>query len=187
MRRDDWLVHQLPVGMVDDDFLVRFLAIIQDVSNTVLHQVDTLPHMFDPSVAPDAMVRMMGEMIGVDWIDESLDDETQRRMVLEYADLVPWRGSRRGMVQLLETITGGSATVTDSGGVYHEGEAPAAPPHVRLEVESTGWANDSDLVEIVKAELPATVTFELLVSGRRLWPTPPPATGGQHTESVEVG
>ena len=187
MRRDDWLIHQLPVGMVDDEFLVRFLSIFQTITDTVFHQIDTLPHMFDPTVAPDTQVRLMGQWVGVDWIDPSLDDELQRRTVLEYADMLPWRGTRRGMQQLLETISGGPATVTDSGGVYHEGEAPAAPPHVRLEVESTGWADDEDLVQIVKSELPATVTFELRVAGRTIWPTPPPSAGQQQSESVEVG
>ena len=81
MRRHDWLVQQLPVGMVDDDFLVRFLSIFQTIADTVLHQVDTLPHMFDPAVAPDSMVRLMGRWIGLDWIDPSLDDELQRRIL----------------------------------------------------------------------------------------------------------
>lgn len=187
MRRHDWLVQQLPVGMVDDDFLVRFLSIFQSIADTVLHQVDTLPHMFDPTVAPDPMVRLMGRWIGIDWIDPSLDDELQRRMVLQYADLLQWRGTGRGMEMLLETITGGPAVVVDSGGVYHEGEAPAAQPHVRLEVESTGWADVDDLIAIVKAEVPATVTFELKVAGSTVWPTPPPTSGNQQTSSVEVG
>jgi len=186
MRRDDWLIHQLPVGMVEDDFLVRFLSIFQDVSETVLHQVDTLPHMFDPTVAPDALVRQMGQWIGVHAIDPSLPDEAQRTSVMEYASALPWRGTQRGIRQLLEAITEGRVTVSDSGGVYHEGEAPAAPPHVRLEIESTGWADEDDLVQIVRAELPATVTFELLIAGRTIWPTPP-ASGGHQEESVEVG
>ena len=36
MRRDDWLIHQLPVGMVEDEFLVRFLSIFQEVGDTVV-------------------------------------------------------------------------------------------------------------------------------------------------------
>ena len=187
MRGDDWLINQLPVSLVDDDFLVRFLSIFQEVAETVFHQIDTMPHMFDPTVAPDAMVRQMGHWIGVDAIDPSLADHLQRRLVIESAKLLPWRGTRRGMQQLLEVISDGSVTVTDSGGVYHEGEAPAAPPQVRLEVETTGWADEADLLTIVKNELPATVTFELLVSGRTIWPTPPPPTGEQQIESVEVG
>lgn len=163
MRRDDWLLHQLPVAMVEDDFLARFLRIFQTVSDTVLHQIDSLPHLFDPTVAPDNMVRLMGAWLGVDFIDSFLPDEVQRQIVREYSSLVQWRGTGRGLKQLLELISGQEATVEDSGGVYLEGEAPSAPPHVTLTVTSTGWATEADLVRIVRSELPASVTFELWI------------------------
>jgi len=124
VRRDDWLAHQLPVGMVEDPFLARFVALLQGVADTVLHQVDSLPHLFDPAVAPDAMVRTMGRWIGIDWVDPSLPDELQRRIVREYGRLLGWRGTKRGLEQLLELISGAPATVTDTGGVFAEGEAP---------------------------------------------------------------
>ena len=54
MRRDDWLTHQLPVGMAEDDFLFRFVSIFQNVADTVMHQIDTLPHMFDRDRGADA-------------------------------------------------------------------------------------------------------------------------------------
>jgi phage tail-like protein len=173
MRREDWLLHQLPVGMVEDDFLSRFLRIFQTVADTELHQIDTLRHMFDPTVAPDGMVRLMGSWIGVDWIDPSLPDDLQRRIVKEYASLLQWRGTRRGMIQLLELICDGPVEVEDSGGVYPEREAPISYPHVVLRVGSSGWATEPDLLRIVRAELPASVTFELYVGARRIWPPEP--------------
>lgn len=171
MRRSDWLLQQLPVSMVEDDFLGRFLMIFQSIADTELHQIDTLKHMFDPAVAPDAMVRLMGQWIGVDWIDPSLPDELQRDMVRGYSALVRWRGTRQGLKMLLELVTNGPATVIDNGGVYPEGEAPVTDPHVVLRIESTGWATERDVLRIVRAELPASVTFELFVGDRRLWPT----------------
>jgi phage tail-like protein len=170
VRRDDWLAHQLPVGMTDDEFLMRFLSIFQTVADTVLHQVDTLPHAFDPAVAPDGMVRLLGRWIGLDWVDPSLPDELQRRTVQEYGRLLQWRGTRRGLRLLLELISGEPAVVEDSGGVYPEGESPGRPAHVRIAVRSTGWADPHDLVRIVRSELPATCTFELRVGDRTIWP-----------------
>ena len=78
MRRDDWLLHQLPVGMAEDDFLYRFVSIFQRVGDTVTHQIDTLPHMYDATVAPPAMVQTMAQWLGVDWLDSSLDERRQR-------------------------------------------------------------------------------------------------------------
>jgi phage tail-like protein len=171
MRRDDWLLHQLPVGMAEDDFLFRFVTIFQRMGDTVVHQIDTLPHMFDPTVAPLPMVQHMAHWLGVDWLDSSLDGRRQREIVLQYAQLIQWRGTKRGLQQLLELLSGAPAVVRDSGGVFAEGESPAAAPHVRLEIESAGWNSASDLVRIVRDELPATVTFDLWIAGDRVWPT----------------
>lgn len=178
MRREDWLLHQLPVGMVEDDFLARFLRIFQTVADTELLQIDNLPHMFDPHVAPDAMVRALGSWIGIDWIDSSLPDELQRRIVREYSSLIQWRGTARGLRQLLELISLEPAVVQDSGGVYLESDAVSKPPHVRLHVASAGWATEPDLLRIVRSELPASVTFELHVGARRIWPPEPDSGGG---------
>ena len=174
MRRDDWLLHQLPVGMAEDDFLYRFVSIFQHVADTVVHQIDTLPHIVDPTVAPPSMVQTMAQWLGVNWLDSSLDPRLQREIVLQYSDLIRWRGTRRGLQQLLELLSGGPATVRDSGGVFAEGESPAAAPHVRIDIGSTGWNSAADLVRIVRDELPATVTFDLWVAGERVWPTAAP-------------
>jgi len=171
MRRDDWLLHQLPVGMAEDDFLYRFVSIFQRMGDTVVHQIDTLPHMYDPTVAPAPMVQTMACWLGVEWLDSSLDDRLQREIVLRYAELIQWRGTKRGLRLLLELLSGATARVRDSGGVFPEGESPAAAPHVRLDVESAGWNSVADLIRIVRDELPATVTFDLWVAGERVWPT----------------
>jgi phage tail-like protein len=171
MRRDDWLLHQLPVGMVEDDFLYRFVSIFQRVADTAMNQIDTLPHVFDPTVAPEPMVQTMARWLGVEWLDSSLDGRLQREIVLRYSELIQWRGTKRGLTRLLELLSGAPATVRDSGGIFPEGESPAAAPHVRIDVESTGWNSTADLVRIVRDELPASVTFDLWVAGTRAWPT----------------
>ncbi|MET0144921.1 MAG: phage tail protein [Ilumatobacteraceae bacterium] len=177
MRRDAWLLHQLPVAMAEDEFLSRFLSIFQDVADTVVGQIDNLPHMFDPTVAPPTMVRTLGRWIGLDWVDPSLPDALQRRIVREYFSMLRWRGTKRGMRQLLELVSGAPAVVEEAGGVYVEGDTPAGIGHVVLRVESPGWGTDADLLRIVRAELPASVTFELFVGDRRTWPpvSDPPA------------
>jgi phage tail-like protein len=181
VRRDDWLLQQLPVGMVEDEFLVRFVSIFQEVTETVYHQIDNLPHMFDVTIAPSSMVRMLGRWIGLDWVDPSLPDGLQRQIVRAYFSILSQRGTRRGMQHLLEVISGAPAEVDDDGGVFPEGESPDDPAHVRLRVETSGWATEADLLRIVRSELPASVTFELFVGGRRIWP---PSPAGEADVSV---
>lgn len=170
MRRDDWLLWQLPVGMTDDDFFVRFVTIFQRIADSVFDQIDALPHMFDPTVAPDNMVRQMAEWFGVDWVDSSLDEGLQRQIVIGYADLIQWRGTKIGLRKLLGLLTGGPVEVQDSGGVFPKEEAPGGPPHVRLDVQNAGWNKIDDLIRIVRAELPATVTFDMWVGAEQVWP-----------------
>ena len=62
----------------------------------------------------------------------------------------------------------------------------ARAAHVRLEVASAGWANNEDLVDIVKSELPASLTFELVVAGRTVWPPVDDGSGGAPAQLQEV-
>jgi phage tail-like protein len=171
-RRRDWLAHQLPVGMIEDDFLARFLRIFEDVSETVLHQVDNVPHLFDVTVAPDVMVRTVGAWLGLDWVDPSLADDQQRAVVRGYSGALLQRGTRGGLTAVLELVCGRGVVITDTGGVYREGKAPQRDPHVTIDVPSRGWATEADLARIVRSELPASVTFELSIAGRKVHPQP---------------
>lgn len=186
MNRGRWLIDQLPVAMLDDEFLVRFLGIFQDVADTFMVQADNMEHLVDVAVTPEPMVRFMGAWLGARTIDPSLDHLTQRRIVREQGRMLPWRGTVRGLRQLLEMITGGPVVVVDSGGVYAEGDAPDNPGHVHIEVLSNGWATDDDLVALIQADLPAAVGFELFVGDRKLWPKEPAmAAGAPTTEAAE--
>ena len=174
-RDPDWLRNQLPMGMLEDEFLHRFLGIFQEVADTFMHQIDNLEHVFDPAVAPDNLVRLMGWWIGLEQIDDTLPHVRQRVLVRYTAQLLRWRGTSQGLLRgLLELVTGETATIEDSGGVYLEGEAPGAPPHVVVRISALGLAEKDDLVEILGNELPAPVTFELFIGDERVWPMAAP-------------
>lgn len=172
MQRGDWLIDQLPLAMLEDDFLVRFLGIFQQLADTFMVQADNIEHTIDTTVAPDRMVRALGSWIGVPPIDPSLPDGVQRRIVREHGQMLQWRGTAMGLRHLLEMVTDAPAEITDTGGVYREGEAPENPGEVRIRVESSGWTTEDDLLDLVRAELPAAVSFELTVGDRTIWPRP---------------
>ncbi|MGH9136347.1 MAG: phage tail protein [Acidimicrobiales bacterium] len=169
-RRADWLVGQLPVAMVGEDFFRRFVSIFQEVGGSFLDDADNVEHIVDPTVAPLPLVPWLGSWIGVESIDPSLPDPLQRRIVRQSAAILAWRGTRRGMAAFLELLTGAEAEIEENGGVWREGEAPTGPPLVRIRARSTGWMPDDDFVTLVRAELPAQVALELYVGTRRLWP-----------------
>jgi len=108
-----WMLDQLPVGMLDGDFFVRFVSIFQELGTTLLEDADNIDNLVDLSVAPDVMVRWLGSWIGGGTIDPSLPHELQRRIVSSAAHTLTWRGTARGLKLFLELASGGPAEVTD--------------------------------------------------------------------------
>lgn len=170
MRRDDWMLAQLPMGMLDDDFFRRFVGIFQEVSTSFLEGVDNLEHIVDPAVAPTSLVPYLGSWIGVRSIDPSLPERLQRRIVEESSSILAWRGTRRGLVQLLELLCEGDVEVVESGGVWREGESPSTPMRIEVRVQATRWTSTEDFVALVLDELPAHIPVEVFVAGEMVWP-----------------
>jgi len=164
-----WMLDQLPVGMLDGDFFVRFVSIFQELGTTLLENADNIDNLVDLSVAPDVMVRWLSSWIGGGTIDPSLPHELQRRIVSSAAHTLTWRGTARGLKLFLELASGGPAEVTDGGGVWRAGEAPADTTWVSMSVQSTGWMPENDFVELVRDEVPAHTRAELFVAGRCVW------------------
>lgn len=176
-RSDDWLLAQLPMGMLEDDFFTRFIRIFQEVATTYMDGVDNLDHIVDPTVAPMPMVPYLGSWIGLNSIDPSLPDQLQRRIVREASSNLAWRGTHRGLVQFLEFLCDGPVEVIENGGVFREGDSPTTPARIEIRVESTGWVTAKDFVALVIDELPAHIPAEIFVGGEMVWPNIPVAAG----------
>jgi phage tail-like protein len=168
-RSAHWMIDQLPVGMLDGEFFVRFVSIFQELGTSLFEDADNIDNLADLSVAPDAMVRWLGSWIGSGAIDPSLPHELQRRVVSSAAHTLTWRGTRYGLKLFLELASGGPAEVEDGGGVWRAGEAPADTAWVSMSVGSTGWLPEPDFVELVRDEVPAHTHAELFVAGRCVW------------------
>lgn len=168
-RDPNWMLNQLPVGMLASDFFVRFVSIFQELGTSLLADADNIENAIDLTVAPDELVRWLGSWIGIDSIDPSLPDGLQRRIVASSSRTLAWRGTAVGLRRFLELASDGPARVIDGGGVWRDGEAPADTAWVRMEVESTGWLPEADFVALVRDEVPAHVRAELHVADRCVW------------------
>jgi phage tail-like protein len=169
-RRPDWLVGQLPVGMLDDNFFYRFVSIFQEQAGTYLDGIDNLSNILDPAIAPPPMVRFMAGWLALPPINPALEDVYQRRLVLQAAKLQWWRGTKKGLSGLLELFTGGPVEIIDSGGVFRQGEAGRRAAQVTVRVGSAGWLSEPSLVDLVRDEVPANVDLELFIGDRRIFP-----------------
>jgi phage tail-like protein len=181
-----WLLNQLPVGLLDSDFFVRFVSIFQELGGTLLDDADNIENLLDLTVTPPGMLRWLGAWIGVDSVDPSLPEDLQRLIVTGSATSLRWRGTRRGLLAFLEMTTGGQCEVEDGGGVWPTGEAPRDVAWVRLRVQSTGWLEERDFIALVRDELPAHARAELYVGDRlawsSAWPAASSAPGGPPVE-----
>lgn len=169
-RRNDWMIGQLPMGMLDDELFVRFVSIFQQVATSLVEGADNIPNLVDSTVAPVPALSWLASWLGVTWIEPSLPDDVQRRLVRECGRALEWRGTSRGLEILLRAVTGGEVVIAESGHV-RVGAAPgalASNPTVRVEVQSTGWLSEDDFVELVTDEVPANVHCEIVVDGRAL-------------------
>jgi phage tail-like protein len=176
-RREDWLVRQLPQAMLAEDFFVRFVSLFQAQADTLVQHADNVEHLADRRLTPEPMVRFMSQWLGLPGIDGSFATDAQRRILGTAAATLQWRGTRRGLVQLLELYSDGPVTVDEGGGVFEEGAAPPGDAWVRLGVESTGPLEEADFVRLVLDEVPAHVHVEIAVAGRTVWPSGASAGG----------
>jgi phage tail-like protein len=179
------LSDNLPGRLASDTLMHRLLGMFEELNGSVTVHADALEHVVDLSVTSPEMVRYLALWIGVDDIDPSLPALRQRELVEHRGQLLPWRGTRRGLEGLLRLITDAEVEIVDSGGVYAENEAPATPPRVRIQVQSTGEGTEEQFVALVQREIPAEVALELYIGDRLAWPredvavTPRSATSHQ--------
>ncbi len=168
-REPDWMLRQLPVQMLREDFFVRFVSIFQELGTTLLEDADTVEHVADLTVAPPATVRWLGSWIGVDNLDEQMPEDLQRRIVASTAGTLGWRGTATGLRGYLELLSDGPAEVEDGGGIWRAGEVPEDTAWVRMRVRGTGALGQDAFVDMVRDEVPAHVRAELYVGNELVW------------------
>jgi phage tail-like protein len=170
-RPEDWLLRQLPAGMLSEDFFVRFVSIFQAQAGTLVAHADNLDHLADVQLTPPAMIRWMSQWLGLPGIDGGFGEDVQRRILTTAAQTLQWRGTATGLTAMLELYSGGPVSVTEGGGVFEQGAAPVGPAWVVLQVQSTGLYEEADFLSLVLDEVPAHVHAEIWVGQRRIWPT----------------
>ena len=171
-RPPDWLLRQLPVGLLSEDFFVRFVSLFQAEAETLLSHADNLPHLADPRVAPPAMVRHMASWIGLPDGDADETVARQRERLTMGAQALRWRGTSQGLADTIEALTGSRPDVLEGGGVVGLGQIPADSCWVEIRVADTGPLSAPDFVSLIRDEVPAHVRCHIWVAGEQLWPTP---------------
>jgi phage tail-like protein len=160
-----WLVGQLPVGMRDDDLLVRLTTIFERVGATLRAGADATELVADHRVTSAAMLQYLSTWTGLQVLDPELPVLRQRSVVPAISRSVPRRGTRAGLRTLLEAITEAPVDIIEPGGVFRAGEVPEHDGRIEVRVRGTGHLTSEELVELVRDEVPAHLALRLVVLG----------------------
>lgn len=160
-----WLVGQLPVGMRDDDLLVRFTTIFERLGATLRAGADGIEHAVDPTVTTPGMLRYLGTWLGYDLLDPDLEVLRQRAIIGALGATLPLRGTRRGLQALLEAITDAPVTIEDPGAVLRDGERHTHNGEVVVRVQGTGHLREHEFSALLRDEIPAHLGLRLVIAG----------------------
>jgi phage tail-like protein len=165
-----------PFGL-DDPFVMRFVAGLEEVLDPIVAMLDLLPAHLDVALAPPDFIAMLGEWLGLE-LDAALEADSapllaaHRRLVDEAIEITRRRGTRSGIEHLLGLAFGDvRLDVHDSGGVTWSSEpgppAPAPDPSVTVTcpaaLRDAPWRLAA-IRRVVEDVRPAGVRLELRVA-----------------------
>ncbi|MBI2766804.1 MAG: hypothetical protein HYX53_12965 [Chloroflexi bacterium] len=102
----------LPGVYSGDEFLGRFLLIFEHILNPIERNVANIPYVFDPLLTPAGVLPWLGGWLGL-VVDPRWPESRRRDLVHSAMRLYRWRGTRRGLSELLRLYTGAAAEITE--------------------------------------------------------------------------
>jgi phage tail-like protein len=117
----------LPAVFEQDWYTQQICAAFDEVLAPVFATLDSLPAYFDPATAPADMLGWLGGWIGIAFNGHEAEKE-RRELIRTGAELLPWRGTARGVRQAVRAVYGTEPEVIDSGGTVCSTESGTQPP-----------------------------------------------------------
>lgn len=167
------LATALPAAYQGEAFTEAFLAALDEVIAPLLSTLDNVDAYLDPALAPADFLPWLGGWVGVE-LDENWSQAQQRRLLGQAVELLQWRGTRHGMVELVRhflAIDVDRIEVTDTGGVAWsatpDGALPGSvPADVEVRVHCDDEVDRDRLDQLVSSVVPAHVGHHVEVVGR---------------------
>ena len=161
--RRGWLLEQLPRPMSEDEFTFGFVSIFEDIAGSVRSRVTGFDSYLDPGLAPLDFVRWLGGWLSLP-LSSPLSEDRLRALVSAGGPLFTWRGTKRALTGLLEAVTDGEVAITDAGGVFREGRAPANDGRISITLSTTGTLGEDDIRALIALDVPANASVELNIA-----------------------
>jgi phage tail-like protein len=164
-------LNPLPVGdrlpgVFDNDAVVQdFCAGLDEVLAPIVLTLDCLPAYLDPVTTPADMIGWLADWLGVN-LDPRQSVAQQRHLLRKTAKLLQWRGTAKGLRDVVEFIVGVRPEIIETGGSQWS-ETPGTPLPgqpgdrvvVRLVVADPTQVDARRVGEIVAAITPAHIRY----------------------------
>jgi phage tail-like protein len=158
--------EMLPAMFHDDDMAQRWCSGLDDVMAPVPSTLDNMWAYLDPSLAPLDFVEWLAGWVGLE-LDQTWDEARRRELVATAHRLYDYRGTARGLSDLIELYTGIRPEISDGGGVVWSATPDAALPSddvalvVKLVVEDPEQLDRARLENMVELNKPAHITHRI--------------------------
>ena len=111
----------LPDTFQENDFLRRFLRIFEDIWEPLEQRQDYIEMYFDPHTCPASFLPWLAS-----WLDLPFNphwpEARHRRLLAQAMELYGWRGTRYGLIRMIEVCTGLTPEIRNSSSqpfVFH--------------------------------------------------------------------
>jgi phage tail-like protein len=150
-------LRDLPAPFQDVDFLGRYLMILESIWEPLEQRQDHVDYYFDPRTCPPSFLPWLASWLDPAGTDFQWPEERQREVLSRAMDLYRWRGTRFGLTQMIELVTGLAPRIT---------EDPQTPFTFRVQLEvPPEHGVDARLVDrLIQAQKPAHAGYVLEIA-----------------------
>jgi len=151
---DSAYLQHLPAVFQDSDFLRRFLLIFEQIREPMEQRQDEIAMYFDPRTCPASMLDWLAG-----WLDLKLNPDwpegRMRALLADAVELYRWRGTKYGLVRMIEICTGQVVEITET-------EAPFVF-HIKLKLAKDDGLKKDLIEELIRTHKPAHAGYEFEV------------------------
>lgn len=159
----------LPALYHEDDFAQALTAGLDQVLAPVFATLDAVEAYIDPSTAPPDFLDWLASWVGIE-LDAAWPEQGRRSLVRRAIELYTWQGTVRGLTMLIETYTGITPEIEDSGAVAWSPTPGAELPGddtatltIRVRVPGDTAIDTTRLQRLITSATPAHMVLQVEV------------------------
>lgn len=148
--------HYLPGIFQENDFLQRFLSIFEDIWEPLEQRQNHIHMYFNPRTCPTSFLPWLAGWLGLTF-NPHWPESRRRRLLAQAMDLYRWRGTRYGLLRMIEISTGITPVISEN---------PLEPFVFRIRIAGISAATiDKEFIEeLIRTHKPAHTGYILEVS-----------------------